>query len=492
MNRRRLLVPFVGCIVLFISLGVRLLWIQIIRHGALEDRAQRQHYRILKSQAARGIITDRSGHVLAMSVEFPEPKRVYPERELACHVLGVVGADQQGLAGVEFVAEAILRGVPLQYQIGRDALGRPIATTGRGWRAGTQDRLIPPVSLALTLDRTLQYLAEQVLEQGMRETRAKRGIMVVQDPSTGELLALVNRPGFDPNQWQGDLPILSNAAVSQTFEPGSTFKLVTAAAALEERLVGWEDRFFCENGEFVVDGFTIHDHEPKGDLPFHQVMAYSSNIGMAKLGLHIGKERFYRMARAFGFGSVSSSGLPGESPEVGTTALQMVNAYAAIANGGVLMEPRILRGVQAVPTSRERPRAIRRVCSPPTCAVLTQLLEEVVETGTGTKAWVPGYRVAGKTGTAQKFDRQAGRYSPTRFLSSFCGFLPVEGPRLAIGVFIDEPQGVSWGGEVAAPLFARFATQAMQYLGVRPTSPAPHPTVASAVTTSQPARLDLP
>lgn len=576
MNRQRLLAPFVACFLLFVLLGTRLFWIQIFCHETLGDLAERQHRRLLKTPATRGMITDRTGHVLAMSLEVPscwvdvarlrdparvadtlsrllgqeldwrkwlaspgrrgvwiarrlspavaqdiesrhwpgvevvwEPQRVYPEGELACHVLGVVGTDQQGLAGIEFSAERALRGTSVQYQVGRDALGRTIAARA------AQDPQSTPAALSLTIDRTLQYLAEQALDQGIREARAKRGVMVVEDPSTGELLALVNRPGFDPNQWRGELPMLSNAAVSEIFEPGSTFKLVTAAVALEEQLVQWDEHFFCENGQFIFEGFTIHDHEPRGDLPFHQVMAYSSNVGMAKLGLRLGKERFYRMARAFGFGSFSGSGLPGESQgmlrhpgrwsrlslpmmafgqEVGVTALQMVNAYTAVANGGLLLEPQVVRGVQPTEArwAPHRPvRPIRRVCSSRTCTVLTQLLEEALESGTGTKARVAGYRAAGKTGTAQKFDREFGRYSPTRYLSSFCGFLPVEAPRLVIGVFIDEPQGVSWGGEVAAPVFAQFAAQAMPYLGVHPTTPLPQPTLASAAPSSR-SSVDLP
>jgi cell division protein FtsI (penicillin-binding protein 3) len=336
---------------------------------------------------------------------------------------------------------------------------------------------------------------EQELAAQMEISHPKSGTVIIQDPQTGEILAMATAPSFNPNLWGSPMQpsdygpeLLKNPAVEHVFEPGSTFKIVTAAAALEEHRVTLSDSFFCENGSWDIPGRTIHDHEKDGWLTFEQVISHSSNIGTAKVARRLGRDSLYRYARAFGFGMASGCGLPGDGvgilhpiqewrqssletisfgQEVGATPLQMVNAYSVIASGGWLLEPRLYKGIvdengQYHEFALTPP--VRRVLSPQTIATMKMILKDVVDEGTGKSAQVVGLSVAGKTGTAQKIDVKTHQYSDQHYLASFCGFAPVDRPRLVIGVFLDEPQGNYYGGSEAAPLFARILKHAAPYL----------------------------
>jgi len=378
--------------------------------------------------------------------------------------------------------------------------GRATPYTFASWSLSKDATRFPakdatPRSVVLTLDRTLQYIVEQELAAQMRMSRAKSGTVIVQDPHTGEILAMATAPSFNPNLWGAPhadtgytLDSLKNFAVERVVEPGSTFKLITAAAAIDQHVVNPRDTFFCENGNWQIKGRTIHDHEKEGWLTFTEVISKSSNIGTAKVALRLGQDNLFRYARAFGFGMPTGCGLPGDgsgilrnpktwSPsslptiafgqEVGVTPLQMVNAYSVIANGGMLLEPKLYKGVideDGVYREWETRSAIRRVVSQKTVTALKSILRDVVDRGTGKAAAVEGLTVAGKTGTAQKIDTVTRQYYSDRYLASFCGFTPVGSPRLVIGVFLDDPRTSYWGGSEAAPLFARIVRDAAAYL----------------------------
>jgi cell division protein FtsI (penicillin-binding protein 3) len=320
--------------------------------------------------------------------------------------------------------------------------------------------------------------------------------MIVLDPQTGALLALAVSPRFDPNAVAAIGPDRwRNRALTDIYEPGSTMKTIVAAAAIEERVMKPNTMVFAENGRMTVANTVIHDHEKLGWLTFAQVIQKSSNIGAAKVGAALGDLRLYRYLQAFGFGQRTDIDLPGEASglvkhprewgrrslasismgqEIGVTPIQMVTAMAAIANGGVLMKPYVVSEIQDAHgrvLRRILPHVKRRVVSPETARTVTAILEGVVTDGTGGKAAIPGFRVAGKTGTAQKVDPRTGRYSATQFVGSFVGFVPADNPRLAMIVVIDEPHGEAWGGTVAAPVFRRVGEQVLNYLGVSSNEP---------------------
>ncbi len=415
-----------------------------------------------------------------------EYKRFYPNGDLASHLLGYVGGEGQGLSGTERIFnDSLLDTRPPRHAL-RDGRGTGLSLPSEeteGKPGGTYVRL--------TIDRTIQYLAEKELEWGMKRSRAKTGMIVVQDPHTGEILAAASRPNLELTaKTLSHVSEIQIPAVHAVFEPGSTFKVVLAAAALEEGTVKPGETFYCENGEWRYRDLTIHDHSREKILTFAQVIERSSNIGTAKVALRLGKEKFYDYVRAFGFGTLTGSEIPGESAgllkpiprwsgvslpitsfgqEVSVTALQLACAYSAIANGGVLLEPRLF--VEAVDQiggrkTWETPTAIRRVISEKTAARLRDILQGVVLRGTGKDALLDGWTVAGKTGTAQKIDPRTRKYSADKFVASFCGFVPAVKPRLTIVVVYDEPQGVSWGGYNAGPVFRNVAWHAMTYLGV--------------------------
>ena len=531
----------------------RLVNLQVLQAAELTARADRQHQKSVSLEGARGTVTDRHGKVLAMNVEVPsifgvptsldspsnaarflspvlhlrreeierklrqdkhfvwlarkvepeqgrrleqlsidgigmvmEGRRFYPKGPLLAHVLGFVGMDGMGLEGLERRYESQLHGEKRLTILQRDALGRTVFPKGLREQAPTAGQ-----TLTLTIDEVIQYIAEKELEEAVDHARARSGTIIVMEPKTGAILAMAVNPRFDPNavasltadRWR-------NRALTDTYEPGSTMKLMVAAAALEERVMMPGSMLFGENGRMTIANTTIHDHEKLGWMTFAQMIQKSSNIGAAKTGMLLGDQRLYRYLQAFGFGQRTDIDLPGEvagllkSPrewhrrslasismgqEVGVTPLQMITAVSAIANDGVLMKPYVVAGVrdQKGQVVKEiLPQVRRRTVSPATARMLTGIMEGVVTSGTGTKAAIPGFRVAGKTGTAQKVDPRTGTYSSALSIGSFVGFVPADAPRLAIIVVIDEPQGEAWGGVVAAPVFRRVGEQVLTYMGV--------------------------
>ncbi|MBI3355276.1 MAG: penicillin-binding protein 2 [Nitrospirae bacterium] len=420
-----------------------------------------------------------------------EGRRFYPKGPLLSHVLGFAGMDGEGLEGVERRYESHLHGEKRVIVLQRDALGRTVFPKGL-----TEQSPAPGHSLALTIDEVIQYVTEKELEDAVTRTHAKSGTMIVLDPQTGALLALAISPRFDPNAVSALGPDRwRNRALTDAYEPGSTMKAIMAAAAIEERVMRPNTMVFGENGRMTIANTVIHDHEKLGWISFAQVIQKSSNIGAAKTGMALGDQRLYRYLQAFGFGQRTDIDLPGEAgglvknprdwgrrsvasismgQEIGVTPIQMVSAIAAIANGGVLMKPYVvseIRDAHGRVLKQMLPQVKRRIVSPETARNVTAILEGVVTDGTGGKAAISGFRVAGKTGTAQKIDPRTGAYSASQFVSSFVGYVPADNPRLAMIVVIDEPDGEAWGGTVAAPVFNRVGQQVLNYLGVSSNEP---------------------
>lgn len=540
-----LLTAFLGLV------AARLYSIQIIRHHDLGTRATGQYRRHIPVATKRGTIYDRRGRALAISLDaasvfahpglierpratasrlaqvlklpvreiegklrsdrpfvwiqrkvdpervealvklnlqgvglVPEGKRYYPKKNLAAHLIGFVGVDDRGLEGVELEYDRLLTGGSRSF-VGRvDALRRIVFREAEESHAGSD--------LYLTIDEVIQHVAERHLTEAVRSSGAKAGTVVVMDPATGEILALANTPSYNPNTyWKYRPAVRRNRAVTDSYEPGSAFKLVLAAAALEEKLVSPNDLFYGEGGVIEVAGTKIRDHEKYGWMTFRDVVAYSSNVGAIKVGMKVGKALLYSYITSFGFGVATGVDLPGESRglirqprhwsglslsalsighEVAATSMQLVTAVSAVANGGNLVRPHVVKAVRNAGDGIEeiRPLPVRRVISSETARTLTSILTEVVERGTGQAAALQGYRVAGKTATAQKFDQKIGRYSHTKVMASFVGYVPAEDPRLAILVLIDEPEGLAWGGSVAAPVFREIAQEVLGYLEIAP------------------------
>jgi cell division protein FtsI (penicillin-binding protein 3) len=419
-----------------------------------------------------------------------ETRRWYPRRELAGQVLGLVGDDGEGLEGVERAWDDALQGASMRVPSLRDARGLHLLG-----EAPAPEHVLEGARVELTLDQGLQLVAERALAQAVQQARAASGMAVEVDPATGEILALANAPLFNPNAPRREE--MRNRAVLDTFEPGSTMKAFVLARALEEGTLRPTDSLFCENGAWSVGGHVVHDHKGLGWVGPAKVMAASSNICAAKVGTRLGRERLQHAFLAFGYGERTLIGIPGEprgqvphpraeisvatmsfGQGMTATALQITQAMAAIANGGILMKPWLVRRVvdpaNGQVLSEAVPTPVRRAVSPETAAQVGRWLEGVVSDpdGTGKRARLAGWRVAGKTGTAQKADPVSGGYSADRHFSSFVGFAPAEAPRVVIGVFVDEPKGEIYGGEVAAPVFREIAAHALQATGVPPTEPA--------------------
>ena len=573
--RSRALV-FAACLALaFLGLLGRLTYLQILKHDEYSRLAESQHAKTVPLRPKRGPILDRSGQVLAVSSradtlyvtpakvedagrlaarlapilgepardlarkltaskkfapvrrrltpdmaravrELRDPSltlvddslRLYPNRELAAQLIGFEGAEGRGLAGMEQVWDAHLAGVEGRAVVERDALGREMT--------GAPIVLKPSVAgqgIMLTLDATLQYLAEKEVDAAWRRTRAKAAMAVAMDPRTGEILAMAIRPTFNPNSFgsasDDDRRV---RAVTDPFEPGSTFKVIMAASALEEGVVRPSDRVYAENGAITVANTTIHDWKKYGWLTFAEVLQNSSNVGSIKVGMSLGKERYYKYMSGFGFGASTNLGLPGESrgqlrppaqwsglslatmsigQEISVTAVQLVAAFGAVANGGRLMQPQIIRAVldaQGRELRSFEPKAVRQVISPETARTLTEMMVNVVGNGTGRHAAIPGYEVAGKTGTAQKMDPATKRYSRAPGVLSFVGFVPADDPRLAMIVLLDEPKNEKWGSEAAAPMFAAIGREALRYLNVPPRDSSPVPIVRGEIVAAAPDR----
>jgi cell division protein FtsI (penicillin-binding protein 3) len=423
-----------------------------------------------------------------------EMKRFYPKGSLGAQVLGYVGMDDKGLAGLEYGLDKEIRGTPGRVLVDTDARRKSFHSTE--WQGTPGDNVV------LTLDENIQYIAEKALDEAVKKWKAADGIAIVQNPSTGEILAMASSPTFDPNYYARSKPRdWINRAIGWIYEPGSTFKIVTVSAALQEGLARPRDVIDCQMGSIVLAGHTIHDHKPYGDLTVEQVLVNSSDVGAIKLGLRLGSDRLYRYIQDFGFGSDTDIRLPGEErgllkppdrwsgisvgeismgQEVGVTPLQMVSAYSAIANGGMLIRPRIVRdvyrGEQHEPAP---PAASRRVVSARTAQIMRDMFEKVVKEGTGKSAQLAGYTAAGKTGTAQKIDA-SGTYSKSHYIASFIGFAPVHRPAVTILVVIDSPVGAIYGAEVAAPVFKSIAEQTLGYLNVPQDNPSWWPQLASS------------
>jgi cell division protein FtsI (penicillin-binding protein 3) len=437
----------------------------------------------------------------------PEVRRYYPNRELAAHVLGYLGIEyNRGLAGIEQSYNSEISGQPGKILVEIDRRGLAFSRVER-----------PPVqgdTIELTIDANLQHIAERELEAGVAENRAAGGSVIIMDPRTGEILAMANSPSFNPNAY-GEYPgeQRMNAAVQGIYEPGSTFKLFTASAAMEEHVFSPADPIDASggvwrNGSRIVREANGHDY---GVLSFTDVLVKSSNVGAIKIGLGVGRERLGRYVHRFGFGERLSVGLPGETPgmladpgtwsqstlvsvsmgyEIGVTPLQMATAVSSVANGGVLVQPRIVRALRHGDTRTEfTPLDLRRSINRETAAELVTIMEQVVDHGTATAAKIHGYTVAGKTGTASKIVGR--RYSTTDYHSSFVGFVPSRQPAFTILVVIDSPHaGKIYGGAVAAPIFQRIGEAALRYADVAPTlNPAPPVLVRASADESAPAEL---
>jgi cell division protein FtsI (penicillin-binding protein 3) len=548
-NARRLYL--LGAILVFWCCAIcfRLVYLQIFRYGDFVERALHQQQRSVELSAKRGIIYDRSGKELAMSVAVDsvfavpseqtdlanaislithithddphevlarckgakffcwitrktdaetaeriralnlrgiyfqkESRRFYPKRELAAQVLGYAGMDDEGLSGIERQYKKQLRGQPGQIAVSVDARRKDFGSVEKQPEPGD--------NVVLTIDQQIQYIAERELDTAIKETHAEAGTIVVQNPHTGEILALANYPTFNPNvPKEITSKKLINHAVSNVYEPGSTFKLVTIAAALEEKLTRPDEVFDCQMGSIVVNGRRIHDWKPYGMLSVSDILALSSDVGAIKIGLRLGNDRFYKYIRGFGFGTRTGIELPYETrglakapsdwskvsigaismgQEIGVTPIQLSAMVSTIANDGVWIAPRIVAGVTPPQNSPQtiafHPAEERRVISTMTAAQMKQMLQGVVLHGTGKKAILEGYSSAGKSGTAQKIDPNTHTYSKTKLIASFAGFAPVNTPAITVVVVLDSPQGEHHGGMIGAPVFQRVAQSVLEYL----------------------------
>ena len=550
-NRTHLRLYLLGGILVLWCLAIclRLVWLQVFQYGHFEQRAQRQQQRTTEVAAKRGIIYDRSGHELAMSISVDsvfavpteihdlgqtisliagitkadprellarckagrtfcwlvrkpdaetaariralnlrgiyfqkESKRFYPKRDLAAQVLGYVGMDDEGLSGIEREYDDQLRGKPGRLLISVDARKK--------WFGSVEKQPDPGQNVVLTIDQQIQFVAERELKAAIEQTHAESGTVVVQNPHTGEILALANWPTFNPNLSREITPQhLKNHAVSDVYEPGSTFKVVTISAALNESLTNPDEKFDCQMGSIVINGRRIHDWHPFGVMPVSDILAHSSDVGAIKIALRLGEDRLYNYIRAFGFGQQTGIELPGETrgmtkpvsrwskvsigaismgQEIGVSPLQLAAMVSTIANDGVWTPARIVAATlqpQSTPqTIAFHPAQERRVLSPLAAAQMKQMMQGVVLRGTGRRALLEGYSSAGKTGTAQKVDPATHTYSRTKYIASFAGFAPVNNPVITVAVILDSPIGGHHGGEVGAPVFNRIAQQVLEYL----------------------------
>lgn len=553
--RRRAMFVALGLVAWMAIVGLRLGQLQITRHSELSNRAKNQQLGTVETSPTRGLLLDRQGRELARSVDTEsffadpreiqnvnetarkiasvtgqdndelvaklraakeskrkfiwlirrldleraskldamaldgvysrkEPKRYYPNSSLAAHVLGFVGTDEIGLGGVEQFYNEKIRGESGKVFYETDARRRAFESY--------EVQPHPGQTVVLTIDQAIQYRTEQAVRAAVERSRAKSGTAIVMDPHTGEILALANAPAFDPNQPGNDAPeVRSNWALQNIYEPGSTFKIVAYAAALEKGLVTPDDRINCQMGDITVGGQLIRDHKPFGLLTVSEALAKSSNVGAIKLALLAGNEAMYDYARRFGFGSKTGIDLPGESggilrsltrwqpssigyiaigQEMAVTPLQMAVAYSVLANGGNWVRPHVVREMRS-PDGTVLFRAqteTRPALKAETVRELRGMMEGVTLHGTAKSAQVEGYTAAGKTGTAQKIDPRTRAYSATKFIGSFVGFAPVSNPAVVIIVVIDEPRGAYHGGEVAAPVFREIASQILPELSVTP------------------------
>lgn len=551
MHKKRAIILNTAIIFSFFLVSLRLVDLMILNHERFSERAKSQHVKVEDIQVRRGMIFDRQGRELALNIDLEslfcdpetlslndnnlirlssliskepravlskipqegrfawlgrklepnisdevkrlnikglgfvtEAKRFYPKGKLASHILGFVGIDNQALEGVELKYDKYMNTVGGKVSFGRDASGRTLSSG--------VDREVKGNNIVLTIDEGLQYLVEKELNRAMMKWRASAASVIMMDPFSGEILALANRPTYDPNRpGMSRVADRRNRAITDCYEPGSTFKIIIGIAALEEKIAQPNTLFDVHKGFIEVGGKTIRDVHKHEILTFKEIIQKSSNVGSITIGMKLGKERIYKYAKRLGFGEVTGIDLPGEvsgwiSPpekwsgtsigaitigqEVAVTPLQILRAYAAVANGGYLVSPHLVSKVispegQVFPISRDD--AMRQVISENTAETFKAILKSVVEEGgTGRRALVDGNDVAGKTGTAQVINPVTKRYSKEKFVSSFVGFVPVDNPRLAMIVVIYEPRGEIYGGVVAAPVFREIANQALSYLSI--------------------------
>ncbi|HTA52428.1 MAG TPA: penicillin-binding transpeptidase domain-containing protein [Candidatus Acidoferrum sp.] len=417
-----------------------------------------------------------------------ENRRVYPQRELAASVLGYVDVDEKGIGGIEYSLDKQIRGRPGKMMV--------MADGHRRWYDRTESAADPGASVTLTIDETIQYIAEKELARAISETHAKAGTVVVEDPNSGELLAVANWPVFDPNG-AGNYPPEAriDRAVASAYEPGSTFKVLTLTGAIENGVASPDEMVDCQMGQIMVSGRLIHDWKKFGVLSVREILEHSSDVGAIKVALRLGAPRFYDAIRAFGIGEATGIELPGENrgllrpienwsassigslamgQEVSVTPIQIVSAISAVANGGTLYRPHIVREIDGGERGALRSlAATQQATDPKTAATVREMMEGVVLEGTGKPARLDGYTAAGKSGTAQKIDPATGRYSATQYNSSFVGFAPVNNPAISILVVLDSPVGAHHGGEVGGPVFKRIAEQVLAYRDEPHDVPAP-------------------
>lgn len=459
-----------------------------------------RHFNWIKRQ-----ITPRQAQaVRALDIDgialIPEHSRYYPNRGLGSQLIGFTGIDGVGLEGLEYQFNAELMGRKQIFTVLKDAFGRGFETPDDVLRRDSGNNVV------LTIDRTIQHVAERSLKQAVDTHRAKSGMVIVMAPQTGDVLAMAHYPFFNPNNFrQYRRETRRNRAVTDAFEPGSTMKLFSVAAALESGCCTPHTIFYCENGRYRIGTNTIHDTEKHGWLSLQRIVKFSSNIGAVKIGETIGPAALHRALTQFGFGRDTGLRFPGETggslaaakrwtrfdvaaasfgQGVSVSALQLTTAVAAIANDGILMKPRVVRAITD-PRGRLvrafKPQRISRVISSQTAAHVSRMMALVIgEGGTGTQAALEGYTAGGKTGTAQKIG-PSGTYAENLYVSSFVGFAPLEEPRLAILVVLDEPRNGYYGGIVAAPVFRQIAQEVLGYLNVRPSRATPRMTVAHPI-----------
>ncbi len=534
----------------FFIVLLRLVDIMVLNHGRLSERAKMQQMKGEEIQVRRGSIFDRHGREMAVNLELeslycdpaevtsaeksayalsgitgkpskailtklnseghfvwldrklepdvarrikeaklqgvgfvPDAKRFYPKGRLASQVLGFVDIDNKGIEGLELKYQGTLSTSGGKVLLSRDASGK---TLSQG-----VDMEYRGNNLVLTIDEGLQYMVENELDKAMEKWRASAAVAIMMDPLTGEILALADRPSFNPNAISGSRSFeRRNRAITDCYEPGSTFKIVVGTAALEEKVVSLDTPFDCSRGVLEIGRRVIHDVHRNGLLTFREVIQKSSNVGSVMVGMRLGKERIYKYAKAFGFGERTGIDLPGEVPglirpperwsgvsigsvpigqEVAVTPLQILRAYSAIANGGSLVTPHV---VSRIVSPDGRPvwtfrGESKRVISRKTAETFKDILKTVTEDGgTAKSAAVSGNDVAGKTGTAQMVDPHTKRYSKEKYISSFVGFVPADSPKIAMIVVIYEPKGQIYGGVVAGPVFKQIAENALSYLEV--------------------------
>jgi cell division protein FtsI/penicillin-binding protein 2 len=553
LNKKRAIILNTAIIVSFVLVSVRLTDLMIFSHKYLDNKARQQHIKVEDIQVRRGIIFDRKGRELALNLDLEslycdpanltfkdkdtdvgrlaslmakEPKailaripeegrfawierklapetadqirelnieglgfitearRFYPKGELASHILGFVGVDNQALEGVELKYDKFLKTTGGKIFLERDARGRTLSSG--------VDMEMKGNNIVLSIDEVLQRLVEKELDKAMAHWRAHAATAIMMDPFTGDILALANRPAYDPNRGSsaGDHE-KRNRAITDCYEPGSTFKIIIGSGSLEEKLVNPSTLFDVSRGAIDVGGKTIRDVHRYGVLTFKEVIQKSSNVGSIMVGMKLGKERLYHYAKLFGIGEKTGIDLPGEvsgwlhpperwsgtslgaipiGQEVAVTPLQVLRAYAAIANGGFLVRPHVVSqifGPDGRIMASFNDKEMKRIVSAKTAETFKNILKSVTEAGgTGKSASVDGNPVAGKTGTAQMINPLTKRYSKEKFVSSFVGFVPADNPRLAMIIVVYEPKGAIYGGAVAAPVFRDIATQALSYLDV--------------------------